>query len=75
VEFAFIDDEKMLAFARETQGAKLKRWRTSTNKRIVAKQIRGKGQNRFDDGKESVAKGFNVWLLVHRERCMDPLKR
>ena len=38
VEFPIIDDGKVLTLARGTPGSKVKRWKTSTNNRTMAKQ-------------------------------------
>jgi len=38
VKFPVVDDGKVLQLARDTPGAKLKRWKTLTTNQIVAKQ-------------------------------------
>ena len=42
IEFPVVDDGKVLALARGTPGAKLKRWKTNTTNKTVAKQQEAK---------------------------------
>ncbi len=42
VQFPVVDDGKVLSLARGTPGAKLKRWKTSTTNKTVAKQQEAK---------------------------------
>ncbi len=73
VEFPVVDDGKVLTLARETPGAKLKRWKTSTINKTVAKQQEAIIKTDLMKGKmvservQSLAMTFAQWAKEYVE--------
>jgi integrase len=73
VEFHVFDDGKVLTLARGPQGAKLKRWKTSTANKTTAKQQEAKIKTDLMMGKipsqrrQSVTMTFGEWALEYVE--------
>jgi len=61
VEFPVLDDGKMLTLAGGKPGAKIKRWKTGTPNRTIAKQ------------QEALIKADLMKELVKSERVLDPM--
>jgi len=71
VEFPIVDDGKVLSLARGTPGSKLKRWKTLTTNKTVAKQQEAKIKTDLMMGKISSEK---IKVITFGQWCETYLK-